>query len=202
MWRVAAERSREDKRTRGLADYLNANTMLYRGALFPSRLFYNSICDPPAPGGGGGGRLSRVQVRSFIVTLLNLCASIMTTSCSRFVSPSLSPLRDLRSLARHQLLVLFSISWSWFFYLGRLVEIFRFPFFSILFRVFFLCRGFFRREREREILLQISLLDSCEIWFMLSRTKDRVLRIMDRSRVIFWQNFEVDFYLRFLHYRK
>lgn len=36
-------------RTRGLADYLNANTMLYRGALFPSRLFYNSICDPGAP---------------------------------------------------------------------------------------------------------------------------------------------------------
>lgn len=59
VWRV--ERSREDKRTRGLADYLNANTMLYRGALFPSRLFYNSICDPPTPGGGGGGRLSRVQ---------------------------------------------------------------------------------------------------------------------------------------------
>ena len=204
VWRVAAERSREDKRTRGLADYLNANTMLYRGALFPSRLFYNSICDPPAPGGGGGGRLSRVQVRSFIVTLLNLCASIMTTSCSRFVSPSLSPLRDFApsssSLARHQLLVLFSISWSWFFYLGRLVEIFRFPFFSILFPVFFLCRGFFRREREREILLQISLLDSCEIWFMLSRTKDRVLRIMDRSRVIFWQNllkliFIWDFYI-------
>lgn len=53
QWRVVVgERSREDKRTRGLADYLNANTMLYRGALFPSRLFYNSICDPRASGGG------------------------------------------------------------------------------------------------------------------------------------------------------
>lgn len=49
-------RSREDKRTHGLTDYLNANTMLYRGTLFPSRLFYNSICDPgllAAPAGMG-----------------------------------------------------------------------------------------------------------------------------------------------------
>lgn len=92
-WRRWRERSREDKRTRGLADYLNANTMLYRGALFPSRLFYNSICDPL---GSWRRWLPRVQGRgpgyacSFIVTLLNLCASIMTTSCSHFVYPSLS----------------------------------------------------------------------------------------------------------------
>lgn len=155
VWRVAAERSREDKRTRGLADYLNANTMLYRGALFPSRLFYNSICDPPAPGGGGGGRLSRVQVRSFIVTLLNLCASIMTTSCSRFVSPSLSPLRDLRSflllprspptprLVFHFLILIFLFRTS-----RRDIS---FPIlFNLVSCILFVSRIFSVRERERD----------------------------------------------------
>ena len=129
----------------------------------------------------------------------------MTTSCSRFVSPSLSPLRDLRSflllprspptprLVFHFLILIFLFRTS-----RRDIS---FPIlFNLVSCILFVSRIFSAREREREILLQISLLDSCEIWFMLSRTKDRVLRIMDRSRVIFWQNllkliFIWDFYI-------
>lgn len=57
--------------------------MLYRGILFPSRLFYNSICDPRLPAAAGGLGVQR-NACSFIVTLLNLYVSIIT---------SLSPLR-------------------------------------------------------------------------------------------------------------
>lgn len=66
---VAAARRSQDYRTSGLADYLNANTMLYRGALFPSRLFYNSICDPGAPptrAARPGRRWERSLARSFV----------------------------------------------------------------------------------------------------------------------------------------
>lgn len=79
QWRVVVgERSREDKRTRGLADYLNANTMLYRGALFPSRLFYNSICDPRASGGGAaaGFRGSRDGVGVSLFVHCNVVKSL------------------------------------------------------------------------------------------------------------------------------
>jgi len=101
---VTARRS-QDYRSSGLADYLNANTMLYRGALFPSRLFYNSICDPgasPARRGGrgrgeGGGRdgrsarsLARSLVRSFIVTLLNLRPSTVSIRYPSLRAHSLS----------------------------------------------------------------------------------------------------------------
>lgn len=79
QWRVVVgERSREDKRTRGLADYLNANTMLYRGALFSSRLFYNSICDPRASGGGAaaGFRGSRDGVGVSLFVHCNVVKSL------------------------------------------------------------------------------------------------------------------------------
>lgn len=181
MWNEEGRtRSREDKRTRGLADYLNANTMLYRGALFPSRLFYNSICDPPAP--GGGCCLHRVQAsyaRSFIVTLLNLCASIMTTSCSHFVYPSLFPFLHNPSstfdlsfallppppqtqtlFARPPLRLVFHFLILIFLFRTRLAEIFRFQLFSILFCCFVVTfcvadffpgfRGKFFHDEEKE----------------------------------------------------
>lgn len=94
-------------------------------------------------------------VRSFIVTLLNLCASIMTTSCSRFVSPSLSPLRDLRSflllprspptprLVFHFLILIFLFRTS-----RRDIS---FPIlFNLVSCILFVSRIFSARERERD----------------------------------------------------
>lgn len=113
----------------------------------------------------------------------------MTTSCSRFVSPSLSPLRDLRSLL---LLPRSPPTPRLVFHFLILIFLFRtsrrdisFPIlFNLVSCILFVSRIFSAREREREILLQISLLDSCQIWF--SRNKDRMLRIMDHSRCPGW----------------
>jgi hypothetical protein len=96
---VTARRS-QDYRSSGLADYLNANTMLYRGALFPSRLFYNSICDPgasPARRGGrgeGGGGRERRQKRSFARSLARSfvhCNIVKSPSFHREYPLPLSP---------------------------------------------------------------------------------------------------------------
>lgn len=152
MWRVAAERSREDKRTRGLADYLNANTMLYRGALFPSRLFYNSICDPPAPGGGGGGRLSRVQVRSFVhcnvVKSLRFHYDYIVLSFRISISfpsprPSLPRSPPTPRLVFHFLILIFLFRTS-----RRDIS---FPIlFNLVSCILFVSRIFSARERERD----------------------------------------------------
>lgn len=68
--------------------------MLYRGALFPSRLFYNSICDPGAPPTrrGAAGEATGALARSFVhCNIVKSRPSIMTISRPSLDTVSLPP---------------------------------------------------------------------------------------------------------------